>query len=357
MKRDVPSRILVLRYRFIGDTILTVPFLRNLRQTEPQGIIHLVLAPISGEVLKGIPYVDRIFYWDPQTIHGDCLGAHNTMKRKLEFIKQLRSFHYTKVYILKRSFSSGLMGYLTGAPERIGFDTERRGFLLTKRVPYDHNLHEVQNFLNCLRYDGILISDDHLDAWISENEREEASNLLLNQDWKQGEPILAIHPFSAIRERGWPLKRFIQLANYVSSKYGWTILWLGGKNDLIYEEEILSGFKGKTVMAIGNTNIRQSMALISLVNLFVGNDSGIMHLAAALNVPLVAIFGPQSERKFGPWGAKESCRIISRRFPCHPCRQKFFTECEPGPEGRPLCLESIGIDEVIEEINHLMQLL
>jgi heptosyltransferase-2 len=196
--------------------------------------------------------------------------------------------------------------------------------------------------------------DDHLDAWISKDEREEASNLLINQGWKMDEPIFAIHPFSAVRERSWPLQRFIQIANRISSKYGWPVLWVGGKNDLIYEEEILSGFKGRALMAIGCTNIRQSMALISLVRLFVGNDSGIMHLAAALNVPLVTIFGPQSETKFGPWGDRSRCRIISKRFPCHPCRQKFFTECEPGPEGRPLCLESISPTEVIEEIDHMI---
>jgi heptosyltransferase-2 len=142
----------------------------------------------------------------------------------------------------------------------------------------------------------------------------------------------------------------------VSSEYGWKVLWLGGKNDLIYEEEILSGYKGRALMAIGCTDIRQSMALLSLVNLFVGNDSGIMHLAAALHVPLVAIFGPQSETKFGPWGAGSMCRIISKRFPCHPCRQKFFKECKPGPEGRPLCLESISLAEVMEEIDCLMKL-
>jgi heptosyltransferase-2 len=268
MKKDTPSRILVLRYRFIGDTILTVPFLRNLRQAEPGAVIHLVLAPVSGEVLRGIPYVDRILYWDPQTIHGDCLGTHQTLRKKLEFIKQLRNFRYTKVYILKRSFSSALMGYITGASERIGFDTERRGFLLTKRVPYDHNLHEVQNFLNCLRYNSIQVLDDHLEAWISKNEKEDASNLLINKGWKRGKTIFAIHPFSAIRERSWPLKRFIQLANRISSKYGWPVLWLGGKNDLIFEEEILSGFKGRALMAIGCTNIRQSMGTLLLRSMF-----------------------------------------------------------------------------------------
>jgi len=355
MKRADPPRILVLRYRFIGDTILTVPFLRNLRRAEPEAIIHLVLAPVTGEVLKGIPYVDHIHYWDPQTIHADSLGTHLTWGDKWRFIKGLRSFHFDKVFNLKRSFSSALMGYLTGASEQVGFDTECRGVLLTRRVPYDHHLHEVQNFLNCLRYDGIEVADDYLEAWISEEEREAASEFLKNQGWKQGEPVLAIHPFSAVRERSWPLKRFIQLADRISSRTGWPVLWLGGKRDLVYEKEIASGFKGRSLWAIGRTDIRQSMAILYLTRVFAGNDSGIMHLAAALHVPLVAIFGPQSETKFGPWGDRSWCRVISKRFPCHPCRQKFFTECMPGPEGGPLCLESISIDDVMEELNPLLE--
>lgn len=353
MKRDRPRNILVLRYRFIGDTILTVPFLRNLRRAEPDAVIHLVLAPLSGDVLQGIPYVDRILYWDPQTIHGDCLGTHRKLGAKCGFVRQLRGNGYDKVYVLKRSFSSALMGYLSGAPERIGFDTEGRGILLTTRVPYDHTLHEVQNFLNCLRHDGIEVADDYLEAWISKEEREGAMRFLTNLGWMPGEPVIALHPFSAVRERSWPLDRFIELANGAWQEWRWPALWLGGKGDLGQAEEIRNGQRGTSFMAIGSTDIRQSMALLSLASLFVGNDSGIMHLAAALHLPLVALFGPQSVEKFGPWGDPARCRVISKRFPCHPCRQRFFTECSPGPEGRPLCMESIRTEEVFEEIDRL----
>ena len=355
MNEPGPFKILVLRYRFIGDTILTVPFLRNLRRAEPDAEIHLVLAPISGDVLKGIPYVDQILYWDPQTIHADSMGTHRTWRDKWGFIKQLQRFGYSKVYNLKRSFSSGVMGYLTGAPERIGFDTEGRGLLLTKPVRYEHQLHEVQNFLNCLRCDGIEVFDDHLETWISEEEREASTKFLTDQGWRPKEPIIAIHPFSAVRERSWPMNRFIQLANDLHYKRGWPVLWLGGKKDRAFETQITTEFKGKPLMAIGRTNIRESMALLSLCRLFVGNDSGIMHLAAALHIPLVTFFGPQSETKFGPWEDPNRCRVLSKRFPCHPCRQKFFSECRPGPEGRPLCMESISLDDAIEEINHLIK--
>jgi len=344
----------VLRYRFIGDTILTIPFLRNLRRAEPEADIHLVLAPISGDVLKGIPYVDRILYWDPQTIHGDCLGTHRSLRAQWGFVRQLRSNRYDKVYVLKRSFSSALMGYLAGVPKRIGFDTEGRGMLLTTRVPYDHTLHEVRNFLNCLRHDGIEVTDDHLEAWVTEKEQVDAARFLTDLGWRPGVPVIAIHPFSAVRERSWPLDRFIELANWVWEERRWPVLWLGGKGDQGHAEAIRHGYKGGSLMAIGSTDIRQSMALLSLVRLFVGNDSGIMHLAAALHLPLVALFGPQSVEKFGPWGDPARCRVISKRFPCHPCRQRFFAECSPGPEGRPLCLESIRTEEVLGAIDRIM---
>ena len=106
------KRILVLRYRFIGDTILTVPFLRNLRRAEPDAEITWVVSPGTTEVIKGIPYVDDLLVWDPVTIHADSSGGHRTLGQKLEFVKTLRGRNFDKAYVLKRSFSSALMGFL-----------------------------------------------------------------------------------------------------------------------------------------------------------------------------------------------------------------------------------------------------
>jgi heptosyltransferase-2 len=122
-----------MRYRFIGDTVLTVPFLRNLRRAEPGAYIAWMVAPGSSDVVKGIPYVDDMIYWDPATIHADSRGTHRTFSAKMAFIKELRLHHFDKVYILKRSLSSAIIAWLSGARERIGFDTEGRGFLLTRR--------------------------------------------------------------------------------------------------------------------------------------------------------------------------------------------------------------------------------
>ena len=98
---------------------------------------------------------------------------------------------------------------------------------------------------------------------------------------------------------------------------------------------------------IGAFTIRETAALLKRSALFVGNDSGIMHLAAASGIPLVALFGPQAPVKFGPWSTKAT--VMYKNFKCSPCRQKFFTECEPSSKMRPGCMEAISVDEVFRE--------
>ncbi|HEX9204513.1 MAG TPA: lipopolysaccharide heptosyltransferase II [Candidatus Deferrimicrobiaceae bacterium] len=339
--------ILVLRYRFIGDTILTVPFLRNLRRAHPGARIDLMVAPYSSDVLRGIPYVDEFIVYDPPTIHADSGGRHRTFLSKIRFVADLRSRRYDKAYVLKRSFSSAAIAFLSGARERIGFDTERRGFLLTKRVPYRQDQHEVRNFLDVLKADGVATPDDHLEAWISPEEGAAAEAFLAERGVAAGERVVAIHPFSANQIRAWHEDGFVAVANALQERLGVRILLLGGRRDREMAAGIAEKVRPAPVSAVGGTDLRQSMALLSKCALLICNDSGIMHLAAALDLPLIALFGPQSPVKFGPWGKR--CRVLYKRFPCSPCRQRFFEECDPSPRGKPMCMETIAVDEVIGE--------
>jgi heptosyltransferase-2 len=344
--------LLVLRYRFIGDTILTVPFLRNLRRAYPDARVDLVVAPNSSDALRGIPYVDEFIVYDPPTIHADSGGRHRTLLSKARFIAELRKRRYDKAYVLKRSFSSAAIAFLSGARERIGFDTEGRAFLLTKRVPYRHDQHEVRNFLDVLRADGVAVPDDHLEAWISPEEAGFAEAFLAERKVTPGERIVAIHPFCANQARAWHEDGFIECANALQERFGVRILLLGGKKDREMADAIAGRIRPAPITAVGGTDLRQSMALLSKCVLLVCNDSGIMHLAAALDLPLIALFGPQSPVKFGPWGKR--CRVLYRRFPCSPCRQRFFEECEPSPRGKPMCMEKITVEEVMENARALL---
>jgi heptosyltransferase-2 len=350
MKRD-RKRILVLRYRFIGDTVLTVPFLRNLRYAEPDAYITWVVAPGSSDVVLGIPYVDELLYWDPVTIHADSRGAHRTFGAKLRFIKELRAEKFDKAYVLKRSLSSALIALFSGARERVGFDTEGRGLLLTKRVPYRHDQHEVANFLDVLRADGVPVRDDHLEFWTTIEEEGVANEILTREGVEPGERLALIHPFAAIPQRGWHLEDFARLAIRLR-EHGLRVAVLGSPRERGIFDSARHLFGSDCVDLVGKSSLRVTMAILRKATIFVGNDSGIMHLAAAAAIPLVALFGPQSPLKFGPWS--ERAKILYKKFPCSPCRQKFFTECEPSPRMKPACIEAISVDEVFSTCCELL---
>ena len=348
---NAQKKILVLRYRFIGDTILTVPFLRNLRRAEPDAYIAWVVAPGSSEVVQGIPYVDELIFWDPVTIHADSRGTHKTIGSKLEFIRSLRARRFGKVYVLKRSFGSALIGYLSGAAKRVGFATEGRSLLLTTTVTYRHDQHEVQNFLDVLRADGVQVADDYLEYWTSKAEDAQAEELLARNGVGPDEKLVALHPFSSITERGWHLDNFAALATRLAAM-GYRPLLLGAPNDRPLLDAASESFGTTSVDLVGKSSLRTTMALLKRCALFVGNDSGVMHLAAAAGIPLVAIFGPQSPVKFGPWSKQAT--VIYSQFPCSPCRQKFFTECQPSPHGKPECIESITLASVVAACEQLL---
>jgi len=339
------ERVLVLRYRFIGDTLLTVPFLRNLRRAKPDAHIVWVVAPGSADVVAGIPYVDELLPWDPATRHAESRGTHKARRAKWAFIRDLRRRRFDTVYVLKRSLSSALIAWLSGAPRRIGFATEGRGFLLTTRVPYRHDQHEVQNFLDVLRADGVPVVDDHLEAWLTAGERLFASTFLHQHGVGPADRLIAIHPFATNKPRAWHEDNFIALANRLQAEHGGRVVVFGGPGDTADAQPFRERIAPAPIVAVGTTTLRQTMALLERCELLVCNDSGIMHLGAALRRPLVALFGPQSPLKFAPWG--DSSAVIYKKLPCSPCRQKFWTECEPSARGKPACMEAISVQDVI----------
>ena len=204
-----------------------------------------------------------------------------------------------------------------------------------------------------LRADNISVIDDYLEAWLTESENTFADTFLKQSGNGQVEAIIALHPFAANPLRAWHLENFIELANRLQKIYRVRILVLGGKRDTDAALTIQKNVSPAPIMAVGTTSLRESMALLSRCSLLICNDSGIMHLAAAMQIPLVALFGPQSPVKFGPWG--EKCRVIYERFPCSPCKQKFFQECEPSHRSSPKCLETISIEKVLEEVASFKQ--
>ena len=209
-----------MRYRFIGDTVLTVPFLRNLREAYPNAQIDLMLEPFSGQVIEGCPYVDRVIPFEFKTIHTYSKQTErSTLRGYVHYWKMIRNEQYDAVFVLKRSLSSALLAWAARIPRRIGFATEGRGLLLTDPAPYRHDQHEVENFLDCLRVLDIPIRSKSLELWPDPEAEKKARTFMSDAGWKAGDLKIIIHAAASLPAKQWPLERFAAVMRQLKAKY------------------------------------------------------------------------------------------------------------------------------------------
>ena len=341
-------KILVIRYRFIGDTVLTIPFLRNLRKAYPQAQIDMLVGPVSGDVLLDCPYIDNLIYFDTTKKH----KYENTGEKKKNFfsyVKLIRQNNYDKAFVLKRSFSSATLAFLAGIKERIGFDTESRGFLLTKKVDYVKNRHEVECFLDVLKADNNSVIDNHLENWISPKSEEKVQGILSDYDFSDKNKIL-IHATSGNINKQWPLEHFAKTIEFLANNKNTQIFFTGTAKDSEIYDKILSLIKAelqnKPINLCGELSIQDSTALINKMNFVIGSDSGTLHIAASLNIPVIGIYGPMNPKKWRAWG--EIHRPIYLDLPCIPCELR--KKCDKNYA----CIRDITPEMVIKEVESLI---
>ncbi len=339
------SRILVLRYRFIGDTVLTVPFLRNLREAFPAAKIDLMLEPFSGQVIQGCPYVDRIVPFELRTIHRySAQSDRGRIPGYLRCRRMISRERYDAVFVLKRSLSSALLAWTAGVPRRIGFATEGRGLLLTDRVSYRHDQHEVENFLDCLRAVDIPVGSKQLELWPTGEQDRMVRGLFREQGWQEQDLKVIIHAAASLPAKQWPTERFAAVMDRLRRNYPVRFVYTGASGDSpLYEEiERRGDFNGLNLC--GRTTLYENVAVYRACDLFFGVDSGPMHMAAAVGVPVVALFGPTDERKWGPWGAGHT--VITKRLSCRPCK--------PHKCGDNDCMKQISAEEAFEAVERAL---
>ena len=345
----MPDKILVLRYRFIGDTLLTVPFLRNLRAANPDAQIDMVVAPKSGEVIECCPYVDNFIYFDTTRKHR-YENVDEKRKSFWSYVKLFKEQKYDKAYVLKRSLSSALLVFLAGIKERIGFDTEGRGFLLTKRVKYDHSKHEVECFLDVLRADGVDVKDNYLENWVSEEAAVKVDSLLelscLNDSTKK----VIVHATATNDGKLWPKEYFAKVIEYLSNVKDVQVLYIGTDFDKNYyaeiEKLIQNELKIKPLNFCGQLSLQESLALIEKSDLLIGNDSGNLHMASSVGTKVIGIYGPMP---FDKWYALGDGNILLKsNISCMPCGLK-----KPCPLDKA-CLRDISPEIVMKSIDEIL---
>ncbi len=337
------NKILVMRYRFIGDTVLTVPFLRNLREACPAAQIDLMIEPFSGQVLEGCPYVNRVIPFEFKTIHTYSAASERSKFSGYRFYwKLIREQGYDAAFVLKRSLSSALLVRAAGVPRRIGFATEGRSLLLTDRVVYRHDQHEVENFLDCLRILDMPIGSTGLELWPTPANDDTINRFMADAGWKTSDFKIVIHPAASLPAKQWQLDRFAAVMRVLHERYGARFIYTGAKGDANLYRDLEKSGPFNSLNLCGVTSLHQNISAYRAADLFFGVDSGPMHMAAAAGIPVVALFGPTDERKWGPWGKEHT--VITKRLSCHPCKPHKCSNND--------CMKLITVQDCLDVLEH-----
>lgn len=295
-----PCRILVVRNRYIGDTMLAVPFLRNLRRRFPRATIDVLCESGAAVLLADCPYVDELLDWKrPARVGRVVWGSFANVRATA---RRLRLRGYDRVYLLKRSLSTALLAWLAGIPSRVGF----RSFgacLLSRAVDVTPHRHQVELFLDLLRADGIEVDDGRNECWTTPDSLARADALLGGIAPDRPRVFLTLQ--STDVDRLWPLERFARIVDWLVGERGCEVFLCGGPKDVATHAELLGLVAASVQRHVHDhsavLSLRDVGGLLARMQLCLGVDSGLNHIAAANGVPVVVLAGPTDPNRWHPW--------------------------------------------------------
>jgi lipopolysaccharide heptosyltransferase II len=336
------GRILIRANNWIGDVVMISPAIRAIRERFTRARIAMVAKAWVLEALGGNPCFDELLEYDPDGIHRGVAG-------RLRLSRALRQGGpFDLAVLFQKAFDAAVIARLAGARRRVGYATDGRSALLTDALSLPPaGTHHAQVFLGLARALGCEVRDPIPFFHLTADDRGLAASRIDRSPLSGTGPRVALHAGASKWPRAWHPDRYAALARTLHDATGARILLIGGGEETALLDSIQSELRGVPCFAPGPAvRLKEVAGILETCDLFVGNDSGPMHLAAALRIPTIGIFGPGRSRTTGPVGPPDRVAVIERDYPCAPCRQDFFRECPPAPSGKPFCIEEIGVDEV-----------
>ncbi|MBX2860277.1 MAG: glycosyltransferase family 9 protein [Vampirovibrio sp.] len=295
-----PNRILVIPLRFIGDTVLSVPFIRNVATLFPQAQLDVLVSKTAKPLLENCPYI--------HTLIEDPVSGVKT-------IQLLQKGFYDVAFSLRESFSTILYCRLAGIATVVGYDHQRLpppigykrwGLLLSRHADYpkpDAPIHQVQSHLNLLRACGLVTQKDDLELWSTQQDEKQIDDLLAEHSLSTIQPLAVIHTTSASAQKKTDPTLFEPVISTLHDK-GYRVIATGAPGDRQLYEKLSNTTGIPLVNLAGKTSLTQTYALYRRIQLIVTVDSGPIHIAAAAYVPqIIGLYGPTNPAQWGPYSA------------------------------------------------------
>ncbi len=343
------SKYLVIGPAWVGDMVMAQTLFKVLRSQNPDCVIDVLAPPWSRPLLERMPEVNEAL--DLPFAHGEL-----ALVKRYQLARSLRERHYQHAIILPNSYKSTLIPYWAHIPQRTGWVGEQRWFWLNdiRRLDKQQWPLMIERFM-ALAFDKKTLSKNaaELAQRFASSEffpklcpvQGSVQESLQKMDLQCDRPVLGLCPGAEFgASKRWPSRHYASVANQKLSE-GWQVWIFGSKNDAAVAEEIQALTEDRCVNLAGKTSLTEAIDLLSVTQAVVSNDSGLMHIAAALQRPLVAVYGSSSPRFTPPLG--EKVKILDLNLDCSPC---FKREC---PLLHHHCLENLEPGQVLRALDAL----
>jgi heptosyltransferase-2 len=308
------DKILIRGTNWIGDAILTLPAIASIRATYPQAHLTVLVKPWVADIYRLFSDIDELIIYENK--YDNVLGV-------LRLAQVLRKKKFAAAILLQNAIEAAIMSLAAGINIRAGYDSDGRGILLTHRVYRTREIrqvHQIDYYLEMVKALGCVPVDKemHLETKIN---RLDAQSVLQKYIPDLQNEIIGIAPGATYGPaKRWFPERFAAVADKIAETFGCRIILLGGKSDHHTAEEVRRLARTGLLNLAGKTNLKEAVYLISRCRLFISNDSGLMHIAGALNIPTIAIFGSTNPQTTSPPG-KQSI-VVRQEVSCSPCLQE-----------------------------------
>ena len=328
---------------WVGDAVMALPALRELRRIFSEANITLVARPWVAGLFDGEGLADDLI---PVPDGGGFSQAASTFVRQA---RQLRRGRFDLAVLLQNAFGAALLARLAGVKTIAGYPTDRRGALLDLAIPFEPNYksnHQVRYYLNiAAELERAMTGETHVEIesaqptlQISEVQREHARSMLRDSGIARAVPILALSPGATnSRAKRWLVERFAATADRFAEQKGFQTIIVGAPGDLEVADEVARRMCSRPVVLAGRTSIAELKALLACCSLVVSNDNGTAHIAGALRVPTVVVFGPTEHFSTRP--LSDVATVVRHEVECSPC---MLRECPIDHR----CMTRVEVDEV-----------
>jgi heptosyltransferase-2 len=323
------KKIAVRAPQWLGDAVVSTVFLDRLRRKNEGAHITVITYPFLTPVFDGCPSIDAVAALPPK--NQKSLRAASAL---------IRQGHFDEIYVLPRSLRTALEAWSGGVPKRVGFAADFRSFFLTDRFPYSHDISLAHRYLRLIGED--TLPDEKMKAYYPKA-------VAMPEPALKG-PVLGVAPWSIAPARSWLPGRFVDVANRFLAETHGTVVLFGSTEERAASAQLQTQIKGNVVDTTGGLDLYQLGTMIRRCDAMVVNDSGLMHIAAACNVPLVAIFGAgdmkQALPRFG--------RCVGRQHPEIPCVPCLRNRCVRFGPYYNECQKKVTADEVFDALRTLL---